>query len=219
MSNSLTYLVPGMTCDHCTVAVADEVTKVGGVAAVDVDLQTQARADPRDRRRRGGRRGRHRRGRLRRSGGMRPATKHFIRHYVEMVVAMFLGMAVLGIPAGWAMGVMGIDWSALTDDEPALMFLGMATTMTVPMVGWMRYRGHGWRANTEMSASMFVPTFAVIALLWAELLTDVGVLMIIEHVAMLLAMAGAMLLRPAEYTRHHGHRTHVESTDAGPVTA
>ena len=42
------------------------------------------------------------------------------------------------------------------------MFLGMATTMTVPMVGWMIYRGHGWRANAEMSASMFVPTFAVI---------------------------------------------------------
>jgi hypothetical protein len=28
---------------------------------------------------------------------------HFIRHYIEMVVAMFLGMAVLGIPAGWAL--------------------------------------------------------------------------------------------------------------------
>ena len=24
------------------------------------------------------------------------------------------------------------------------------------------YRGHGWRANTEMSASMSLPTFAVI---------------------------------------------------------
>ncbi len=32
------YLVAGMTCHHCTVAVADEVTKVAGVDAVDVDL-------------------------------------------------------------------------------------------------------------------------------------------------------------------------------------
>ena len=86
------------------------------------------------------------------------------------------------------------------------MFLGMATTMTVPMVGWMIYRGHGWRANAEMSASMFVPTFAVIGLLSAELLTDLGVLMVIEHVAMLLAMAGVMLLRPAEYMHHHATR-------------
>jgi hypothetical protein len=133
-------------------------------------------------------------------------TRHFVRHYVEMVVAMFLGMAVLGVPAGWALSAMGSSWSALNDDAPALMFLGMATTMTVPMVAWMRYRGHGWRANTEMSASMFVPTFAVIGLLGAGVLTDIGILLIIEHVAMLLAMLAAMLLRPEEYTcGMHGH--------------
>ena len=26
--------------------------------------------------------------------------KHFIRHYLEMVAAMFIGMGVLGMPAG-----------------------------------------------------------------------------------------------------------------------
>jgi hypothetical protein len=84
-----------------------------------------------------------------------------------MVVAMFLGMGVLGIPAGWAMGLFGTSWHELTDDAPALMLLAMVTTMTVPMVGWMAYRGHGLRANAEMSASMYLPTFAVIGLLGA----------------------------------------------------
>jgi hypothetical protein len=149
---------------------------------------------------------------------MSPATKHFVRHYVEMVVAMFLGMAVLGPPAAWAMGAMGIDWGRLTDDAPALMFLGMATTMTIPMVAWMVYRGHGWRPNTEMSAAMFVPTFAVIGMLWAGLLTDLGVLMLVEHVAMLVAMAGAMLLRPSEYAHHGGH-AQVEPMLAARVAA
>ena len=125
--------------------------------------------------------------------------KHFIRHYVEMVIAMFLGMAVLGLPAGWLMSAFGTSWGALS---PELMFLSMATTMTIPMVGWMAYRGHGLRANAEMSASMFVPTFAVIGVMWAGALTDTGVLMVIEHVAMLLCMAGVMLLRPAEYLHH-----------------
>jgi len=134
-----------------------------------------------------------------------PQNKRLVRHYLEMVVAMFAGMVVLGAPAVWALGGVGIDWNRLSDDSPALMFLGMATTMTVPMVGWMLYRGHGWRANTEMSASMFVPTFAVIGVLSAGLLTSIGALMVIEHVAMLLAMAGVMLLRPAEYIHHHGH--------------
>ena len=127
---------------------------------------------------------------------MSPSLKHFLRHYGEMVLAMFLGMAILGLPVDRIMSSVGAD-------SDAFMFLGMATTMTVPMVGWMIYRGHGWRANTEMSASMFVPAFAVIAALATGLLTDIGTLMIIEHVVMLLAMAGVMLLRPDEYIHQH----------------
>jgi copper chaperone len=33
-----TYSVPGMSCDHCRVAIAGEVSQVAGVSAVDVDL-------------------------------------------------------------------------------------------------------------------------------------------------------------------------------------
>src|SRR3954465_10521220 len=91
---------------------------------------------------------------------MSTAVKHFLRHYGEMVAAMFLGMAVLGLPADWVM-------DRLDADSDQFMFLGRATTMPVPMVGWMMYRGHGRRANAEMAASMFVPTFAVIGVLTA----------------------------------------------------
>jgi copper chaperone len=31
----------GMSCDHCRVAVTDEVSKVAGVSAVDVDLDSK----------------------------------------------------------------------------------------------------------------------------------------------------------------------------------
>src|SRR5689334_24265413 len=117
---------------------------------------------------------------------MSPSAKRFLRHYGEMVLAMFLGMAILGLPVDWVMSAAGAD-------SDAFMFLGMATTMTVPMVGWMMYRGHGRRANAEMAASMFVPTLAVIGVLTTGLLTDIGVLMLAEHVVMLLAMAGVML--------------------------
>jgi hypothetical protein len=127
----------------------------------------------------------------------------FIRHYAEMVVAMFLGMAVLGIPAGWALGAAGSSWSELRSDAPALMLLGMALTMTVPIVAWMRYRGHGWRANTEMSASMVLPTLAAIGLLAADVTSDIGMLLVVEHLAMLVGMLAAMLLRLDEYTHHH----------------
>lgn len=36
--NQLTYSVPGVSCSHCQAAITEEVSKVSGVAAVDVDL-------------------------------------------------------------------------------------------------------------------------------------------------------------------------------------
>ena len=40
-ADTATYVVAGMTCGHCKVAVTEEVTKVAGVAAVEVDLDTK----------------------------------------------------------------------------------------------------------------------------------------------------------------------------------
>jgi copper chaperone len=40
-TDTLTYRVDGMTCDHCKAAVGAEVAKVAGVTAVDVDLDTK----------------------------------------------------------------------------------------------------------------------------------------------------------------------------------
>lgn len=40
--SELRMSVPGMTCEHCVRAVHDEVAKVAGVTAVEVDLATKA---------------------------------------------------------------------------------------------------------------------------------------------------------------------------------
>ena len=40
MSVSSTYVVTGMTCTHCVNAVTQEVSAVGGVTQVDVDLDS-----------------------------------------------------------------------------------------------------------------------------------------------------------------------------------
>jgi copper chaperone len=37
----LVYRADGMTCDHCKLAVTEEVAKVAGVRAVEVDLDTK----------------------------------------------------------------------------------------------------------------------------------------------------------------------------------
>lgn len=121
--------------------------------------------------------------------------RHFIRHYVEMVVAMMLGMAVLSVPARAVYDV---------SDRPALLLVEMALTMTIPMVAWMRFRGHGWRLCNEMAASMLIPALGALALLGGGLVTGTAALGI-EHMAMLPSMLVAMLLRRDEYTGQH-HR-------------
>ena len=40
-TETLTYTVPGMSCEHCRTAILEEVEQVDGVAAVDVDLDAK----------------------------------------------------------------------------------------------------------------------------------------------------------------------------------
>ncbi len=37
----LTYSVPGVSCEHCRTSIAAEVSQVGGVAGVAVDLDAK----------------------------------------------------------------------------------------------------------------------------------------------------------------------------------
>jgi copper ion binding protein len=42
VTTTSTYTVSGMTCGHCVAAVSEEVGRLPGVTAVDVDLATGA---------------------------------------------------------------------------------------------------------------------------------------------------------------------------------
>jgi hypothetical protein len=129
----------------------------------------------------------------------RRTVAHLTRHYVEMVVVMLLGMAVLWVPARMGLDAAGVSSQELHTDLPAVMLLGMAASMTLPMVAWMRFRGHGWAACADMTLAMVVPALATVGLLAVDAVVDMGALMTIEHAAMFSAMALAMVLRPAGY--------------------
>ena len=128
--------------------------------------------------------------------------RRFFLHYLEMVTVMFVGMFSLGMPADMLLRALG---ASMHGQHPARMLATMAFTMTAPMVAWMRYRGHAWRPNVEMAASMVVPTLVALALLWTGAVTGVGTLMVIEHVAMLAGMMLVMALRWEEYSGGHAH--------------
>jgi hypothetical protein len=115
---------------------------------------------------------------------------HFVRHYLEMVVAMFAGMFVMG----WLEGLVLPGLSLST--APAVLV--MATNMSLGMGAWMKVRGHSWRGIAEMSAAMYLPFVVLLVPFWAGLVGE-HALMTWGHVLMLPAMAAVMLLRPDEY--------------------
>ncbi|MEO3854240.1 hypothetical protein [Acrocarpospora sp. B8E8] len=128
-----------------------------------------------------------------RSGWLR-----FTLHYVEMIIAMFVGMFALGS----LQSAVGLDISHT--EHPDLGYLVMAFNMSVGMAVWMRFRGHAWRPTLEMCAVMFAPAVPLFPLLWLDVIGG-GTLMMAAHIAMFPLMLGVMLLRRAEYT-HHAHR-------------
>src|SRR3954462_3585239 len=115
---------------------------------------------------------------------------HFVRHYLEMVVAMFVGMFALG-------GLEHLMWPALTARADVAAMV-MATNMSVGMAAWMRFRGHSWRGIAEMSASMYLPFVVLLLPFWAGAIGE-HTMMTWGHLLMLPAMALVMLLRPSEY--------------------
>jgi len=116
---------------------------------------------------------------------------HFVRHYLEMVVAMFAGMFAFGT-------LEHLVWPALTARHDVGVLV-MATNMAIGMGAWMRFRGHSWRGIAEMSASMYVPFAVLLVPYWTGAI-GAGALMTWGHVLMFPAMAAVMLLRPAEYS-------------------
>ena len=116
----------------------------------------------------------------------------FLGHFVEMVVAMVVGMAALG-PL-WT-----LMWPDLPS-SPAAHTMVMATDMAIGMTLWMRLRGHGWRGIAEMSAAMYVP-FLLLLGPYALGMISGAALMLGGHVLMLPAMLLAMLRHRHEYAR------------------
>ncbi|MFC4592099.1 hypothetical protein [Sphaerisporangium corydalis] len=116
----------------------------------------------------------------------------FALHYVEMVVAMYAGMVLLGL----LVSAVGLGVSHARHPEAA--YLVMAAEMSAGMAAWMRFRGHRWAPTLEMCAVMFVPVVPLFPLMWLGVVGD-GSVMTLAHLAMFPLMLAAMLWRREEY--------------------
>jgi hypothetical protein len=143
----------------------------------------------------------------------RTERRNLVRHFFEMVGAMLVGMAVLGM-------VVRVICVALGHSDYLLDHVGlrapvMAANMTIGMSVWMRHRGHNWGAIAEMGGAMFVPLVVLIGPFWAGVLAD-DALLGWMHVLMVPAMVIAMRHRRDEYAQDH--HDHVEAAPRPSVT-
>jgi hypothetical protein len=124
----------------------------------------------------------------------RSSVRPLVRHYLEMVVAMFAGMLVLGA----LRSALGLTVAFAT--HPGTSYLLMATDMALGMAAWMRFRGHGWGCTLEMCAAMYVPAL-LLPLVWSGVLGAMA-FMVLAHVAMLVGMLAVLVRRRAELAGH-----------------
>jgi hypothetical protein len=134
--------------------------------------------------------------------------RNLVRHFVEMVLAMFVGMAVLGMAAAAICTMLGHE--GFLTHHAGLRSLVMALNMSIGMAVWMRFRGHAWAPIGEMVGAMVAPWMLLIGPYLAGLITA-GPLLAGMHVLMFPAMVAAMLHRRDEYAlSHHGHHLPAE---------
>ena len=138
--------------------------------------------------------------------------RHFGRHYVEMVAAMLVGMAVLGPVWRLTFSLLGLP-NLRTYAE--LVALAMATDMTIGMSVWMRHRGHDWASIGEMAVAMYLPFVVLFAPYWAGLISG-GTMLVAGHILMLPCMFVIMLRRRDEYSQDHRRHGHHRAGRRGP---
>jgi hypothetical protein len=87
------------------------------------------------------------------------AAGRFVLHFVEMAIAMGVGMAIFGPVKG---ALVDQGYTALLDRTSIDYQVWMNLFMIVPMVVWMRARGHSWQHGVEMGAAMVIPSVCVL---------------------------------------------------------
>lgn len=111
----------------------------------------------------------------------------FAGHYLEMVLAMTVGMVALG-------PLWRLAWPGLAD-RPDLALIAMACDMTVGMAVWMTLRRHPWPHIARMCVAMDLGLVVALPAYWVGALSAEA-MMGVGHVLMYLLMLVAMLRDP-----------------------
>ena len=128
------------------------------------------------------------------SGQRTSGNGRFVRHLLEMALAMMVGMIA---SAAVFLSAVGVTVDEALRQHAVLFVVVQAFGMTVAMVAWMRYRGQEWRSCSEMAAAMVVPAIALICLRLLDVIS--GPICGVYCVSTVVAMVLVMLNRRSDY--------------------
>jgi len=83
-----------------------------------------------------------------------------------MFAVMMLGMFVAAFIFAKVVGL--TSWEQAVTQYPSASLIVMAAGMTIPMTGWMLYRGMGWPRSAQMAAAMGLPVLPFLCLVWFD---------------------------------------------------
>lgn len=130
-----------------------------------------------------------------------PSWRHFTRHFLEMTAVMTIGMLVAAFVFMIALNLAvegDLTWEQALADYPTHALLAIAIGMSVPMVPWMRYRGHSRRSAYEMAVVMGFLAIPFICLALFNIVK--GAQCGLYCLAGLVAMLALMLYRRSDYS-------------------
>jgi hypothetical protein len=142
--------------------------------------------------------------------GIVARTGYFALHFLEMCLAMCIG----GIPliVLFFVGAAQIGYPDLFEQSPEVAVLAIGFILALPMLAWMRFRGHEWRPTVEMASTTIVLAILLVGLGWLGILAKTSLIEWMRTLACPV-MIIPMLFRLDIYTAHHAnhsrHQAHV----------
>jgi hypothetical protein len=125
---------------------------------------------------------------------------------ISLNVLFFVGAAQLG-------------YANLPERYPEYSILMIGLLLAIPMAAWMRFRGHDWRSNLEMSSTSIILAILLIGTYWLGVIPKSGMLEWIKGLACPVMLI-PMLMRLDLYTGHHAsHRRQTHAADPADETS
>jgi hypothetical protein len=137
--------------------------------------------------------------------GVVARTGYFLRHFLEMCLTMCIGGITLNVLFFW--GAAWTGYPDLFEWFPDVSLLAIGINLAVPMIAWMRFRGHEWRSTLEMASTSIILPILLIGAAWLGIIPESNRLEWLTRLACPVMLI-PMLFRLDLYTGHHAsHQT------------